>query len=197
MSLSIALENFVVLFSTYLIHHYKVGVFPDLRKIAIVSPVFKTGDTAGISNYRLISVLPCFSKILERVIYNRLYKYLTDQKILHPLQSDFRKGHSTTEHAIAQLVYQIYESFENNNYTVRIFVDLSKALGTVDHTILLKQLEINGITGANLAWFISYRTNRKHHICINNDTKTNEQKVTCSTRIYPWATVIFNIRKFF
>ena len=96
---------------TYLIHHYKVGVFPDLRKIAIVSPVFKTCDTAGISYYRLISVLPCFSKILERVIYNRLYKYLIDQKILHPLQSDFRKGHSTTEHAIAQLVDQIYESF--------------------------------------------------------------------------------------
>ena len=55
------------------------GVFPDLMKIAIVSPVFKTGDTADISNYRPISVLPCFSKILERVMYNRLYKYLTDQ----------------------------------------------------------------------------------------------------------------------
>ena len=173
------MENFVVLFSTYLIHHYKVGVFPDLRKIAIVSPVFKTGDIADISNYGLISVLPCFSKTLERVMYNRLYKYLTDQKILHPLQTDFRKGHSTTEHAIAQLVDQIYESFENDNYTVGIFVDLSKALDTVNHTILLKQLEINGITGANLAWFRSYRTNRKQHICINNDTKTNEQKVTC------------------
>ena len=54
------------------------GVFPDLMKIAIVSPIFKTGDTADISNYRPISVLPCFSKILERVMYNRLYKYLTE-----------------------------------------------------------------------------------------------------------------------
>ena len=48
-------------------------------KIVIVSPVFKTGDTANISNYCPISVLPCFSKILERVMYNRLYKYLADQ----------------------------------------------------------------------------------------------------------------------
>ena len=56
------------------------GVFIDLMKIAIVWPVFKTGDTADSSNYRPISVLPCFSKILERVMYNRLYKYLTDQK---------------------------------------------------------------------------------------------------------------------
>ena len=89
------------------------GVFPDLMKIAIVSPIFKTGDTADISNYRPISVLPCFSKILERVMYNRLYKYLTDQKILHPQQFGFRKGHST-EHAIAQLVDQINESFGND-----------------------------------------------------------------------------------
>ena len=71
----------------------KSGVFPDLIKIAIVSPVFKTGDTADVSNYRPVSVLPCFSKILERVRYNRLYKCLTDQKILHtqPQQFDFRK----------------------------------------------------------------------------------------------------------
>ena len=60
-------------------------------KIAIVSPVFKTGDTADISNYRPISVVACFSKTLERVMCNRLCKYLTDQKILHPQQFGFRK----------------------------------------------------------------------------------------------------------
>ena len=146
-------------------------------KIAIVSPAFKTGNTAGISNYHPIFVLPCFSKILERVMYNCLYKYLTEQKILHPQQFGFRKGHFT-EHAIAQLVDQIYKSFENDKYTVGIFIDLSKAFDTVDHTILLKKLEIYGITGANLAWFRSYLTNRKQYICINKDTKTNKQKVT-------------------
>ena len=56
------------------------GVFPDLMKITILLPVFKTGDTADISNYRPISVLPCFSKILERVMYNRLYRYLLIRK---------------------------------------------------------------------------------------------------------------------
>ena len=88
-----------------------------------------------------------------------------------------QKDHST-EHAIAQLVDQIYESFENDKYTVGIFIHLSKAFDTVDHTILLKKLEIYGITGANLAWFRSYLTNRKQYICINKDTKTNKQKVT-------------------
>ena len=87
--------------------------------IAIGSYVFKTGDTGDISNYRPISVLSCFSKILERVMYNRLYKYLTDQKILHPQQFGFRKGHST-EYAIAQLVDQIYKSFEDDKQAVGI-----------------------------------------------------------------------------
>ena len=116
-------------------------------------------------------------KILKRVTYNRLYKYLTEKKILHPQQFGFRKGHST-EHAIAQVVDQIYESFENDKYAVGIFIDLSKAFDTVDHAILLKKLEIYRITGASLAWFRSYLTNIKQYICINNDTKTNEQKVT-------------------
>ena len=113
--------------------------------MAIVSPVFKTGGTTDISNYRSTSVLPCSSKIRKRVMYNRLCKYLTDQKILHSQQFGFRKGHST-EQALAQLVDQIYESFENDNYTVGIFVDLSKKFDTVDHTIL----GIYEITGANL-----------------------------------------------
>ena len=70
----------------------ETGEHPDLMKITIVLPVFKTGDTADISNYHPVSFLPCFSKILEWVIYNCLYKYLTDQKILHPQQFGFRKG---------------------------------------------------------------------------------------------------------
>ena len=120
----------MVLLSTYLTHRYKVGVFPDLMKIAIVSPVFRTVGTVDIGNYRPFPVLPCFSKILERVMCNRLYKYLTDQKILQPQQFSFRKGHST-EHAIAQPVDQNYESFVvllstylTHRYKVGVFPDL-------------------------------------------------------------------------
>ena len=58
------------------------GVFPDALKIARVTPLFKGGDPSNISNYRPISVLPRFSKILERIMYNRLYKYLTTEKLL-------------------------------------------------------------------------------------------------------------------
>ena len=56
------------------------GKFPEGMKIAKVTPIFKSGDKENVTNYRPISVLPCFSKILERIMY-RLYKYLTDKKL--------------------------------------------------------------------------------------------------------------------
>ena len=87
-------------------------------KIAKVTPVFKGGDSADLSNYRPISALPYFSKILERLMYNRLYEHLSN-----PKQFRFQKGHST-DHALLQLVDQIYESFERNKYTIGVFIDL-------------------------------------------------------------------------
>ena len=69
----------------YLFHiSLESGIFPNKLKIARVIPLYKDGDPANISNYRPISVLPCFSKMLERIMYNRLYKYLTTEKILYP-----------------------------------------------------------------------------------------------------------------
>ena len=121
------------------------GVFPDALKIARVTPLFKGGDPSNISNYRPISVLPCFSKILERIMYNRLYKYLTTEKLLYSKQFGFQTGLST-EHAIVKLVDQIYESFEKDHYTLGVFIDLSKAFDAVDHTILIK-LEMYDIKG--------------------------------------------------
>ena len=84
------------------------GVFPDALKIGRVTPLFKGGDPSNISSYRPILVLPCFSKILERIMYNRLYKYLSTEKLLYLKQFGFQTGLST-EHAIVKLVDLIYE----------------------------------------------------------------------------------------
>ena len=116
-----------------------------------------------LRNYRPISVLPCFSKILERIIYNRLYKYLTDNNILYKKQFGFQTRHST-EHAIIQLVDQINSNFEKDQYTLGVFIDLSKAFDTVDHKILIAKLENYGMKGINLLWFKSHQENRKQFI---------------------------------
>ena len=108
---------------------------------------------------------------------NRLYKYLTDNSIRYKKQFGFQEGHST-EHAIVQLVDQIRNSFENKQYTLGVFVDLSKAFDTVNHKILISKLENYGIRGKNLLWFISYLTNRTQFIKYNN-LNTSFQKIVC------------------
>ena len=67
-------------------------------------------------------------------MYNHLYSYLVNDKILYSKQFDFQKGHST-EHAIGQLADQIHESLENDNYTLGFFIDLSKIFDTVNHDL--------------------------------------------------------------
>ena len=74
---------------------------------------------------------------------------------------------------------QIHESFENDNYTLGVFIDLSKAFDTIDHAISLKKLENYGIKDTNLAWFRSYLTNKKQYIQITNDSKSDLQNTTC------------------
>ena len=147
-------------------------------KIAKVTPVYKAGDSSDLGNYRPISVLPCFSKILERIMYKRLYKYLQENKILYCKQFGFQAGHST-DHAIIQLVDQIYENFEENNYTLGVFIDLSKAFDTVAHKIRLSKLETYGVKRNLLKWFENYLTNRKQYVQINNNKKTAFENVIC------------------
>ena len=150
-----------------LFHIFKVsikqGIFPDRLKIAKVTPIFKSGAKDNVSNYRPISILPVFSKVLERIMYNRVYNHLDCKGLLYEKQFSFQRNNST-EHAILKLTRDITSSFEKGEYTLGVFIDLSKAFDTVNHQILLKKLHYYGIDGTALEWFKSYLSNRKQYI---------------------------------
>ena len=86
------------------------SIFSGDLKVTKVTPIFKVDSNTELSNYRAISVLPCFSKILECVMHNRLCKYLLDSNILYKKQFAFQKVHST-DHGILELVDQIHNNF--------------------------------------------------------------------------------------
>ena len=147
------------------------GIFPDELQIARVTPIYKTGDENDFGTYRPISVLPCSSKMLKRIMYKRLHNHLSQNHVLYPKQFGFQKSHST-EHAIIQLIDEINCSFEKNNFTLGVFNDLSKAFDTVDHHILISKLEAYGVNGNNLRWFQSYLKNREQYLNFNNKITT-------------------------
>ena len=136
---------------------------------AKVIPVYKNGDDVYTNNYRPISLLPVISKIFERIVYNRLYKHLNDNKLLFYNQFGFQANNST-EHAITELVGKITTAFDDNKYVLGVFIDLSKAFDTVDHQILLNKLQHYGIKGSIFQWIKSYLTNRNQFVLMKTTT---------------------------
>ena len=153
------------------------GVFPSDLKVAKVIPVFKKDDPHVFSNYRPISLLPCFSKILERLIYNRLNNFLSSNNILHSNQYGFRQGHST-DLALLDIYDKISSALANGHHSLGIFLDLSKAFDTIDHSILLTKLNYYGIRGTPLALLSNYLSNRQQFTSFDSHS-SNRLPVQC------------------
>jgi hypothetical protein len=156
---------------------FSEGSFPDHLKQAKVIPIFKKGDTMIFSNYRPISVLSIFSKILEKLMYNRLIEYIKTHNILFKNQFGFREGHST-EQALMLLTSNLYQALDKGNYAIGLFLDFSKAFDTIDHSILLQKLSHYGIRGIAANWVTSYLHNRKQVVTYNGVT-SQECTVKC------------------
>ena len=145
---------------------FSQGVFPNELKIALVSPLYKAKDPMYFSNYRPISLLSTFSKILERLMYNRILDFLNKHKILNKYQFGFRTNHSTYM-ALIILLENIMKALENGESAIGIFLDFQKAFDTVNHSILLDKLCIYGIRGPALSWITSYLSNRYQYVVYN------------------------------
>ena len=146
---------------------FSQGVFPMELKIAKVVPLHKSEDKMLLNNYRPVSILPVFSKIFEKLMYNRIIDYIDKQNILYENQFGFRKKHSTNM-ALIVLIDKILKNLDSGNYVLGLFLDLRKAFDTVNHKILINKMEKYGIRGTVLKWFQSYLHNRNQFVCYKN-----------------------------
>ena len=147
------------------------GIFPKVLKISKITPIHKKGNKELIENYRPVSTLPVFGKIFEKLIYSRVYRFLTYKGILSDAQFGFRKGHSTA-HAIHYSADIVKSALENKKHVLGIFIDLSKAFDTIDHKILLRKLENCGIRGIANDLFKSYLSDREQFTCFLEEKST-------------------------
>jgi hypothetical protein len=148
------------------------GVFPDTVKYAIVKPIFKKGNKRELSNYRPISLLTSFSKIIKKVIYARLHAHIDMNNILVHKQYGF-STHSSTQQAAFTLINSILTAMNNNQIVGGIFCDLQKAFDCVNHKILLEKPEFYGVEGKFKTLIESYLTGRYRRVALDNITDNN------------------------
>ncbi len=155
------------------------GIFPTAFKQARVTPLLKkpTLNTSLLENYRPVSLLPFIAKTLERVVFNQVSLFLSQNNKLDAKQSGFRSGHST-ETALLSVTEALRIAKADSKSSVLILLDLSAAFDTVNHQILLSTLSSLDITGIPLRWFESYLTGRSFRVAWGGEVSKAHKLVT-------------------
>ena len=156
---------------------FEMAEIPNDWKVAKVTPLPKAGNSKSVSNLRPISLLPLPSKLIEKIVHNRIYMHCNENNMLDKKQGGFRPKHSTVS-TTALYINDIYEAMNKNEVTISVYIDAMKAFDTVNHEILVQKLEYFGIIGKNANWVKNYLSNRKQCTIANNMVST-EELITC------------------
>ena len=148
------------------------GCFPTDWKSSNITPVYKSGNKNLVSNYRPISLLPIPSKVLERIVHDRLLRHLITNSILSPRQFGFRPGSSTQE-ALLIATHDWLNHLDHGLSSAALFLDMSKAFDKVPHCQLLQSLSAVGVSGPLLEWFKSYLSNRTQKVVLSGFSSTS------------------------
>ena len=173
------IEEISIPFSHIVNLSFSTGIVPDKLKIAKIVPIFKSGTINDFNNYRPISLLPAFSKLLEKLVYNRIMSFITVNSLLNEHQFGFRKGHSTIQ-PVLHFLNHVGNSYNKTNpeLTMGIFIDLKKAFDTVSHNILIQKLRHYGLRGVVGDWLKNYLSNRKQFVQYDNVTSNMQDIVS-------------------
>ena len=157
----------------------RTGYIPPSYKCAKIVPIFKGGNKSEFCNYRPISLLSSFGKLLEKIIAKQMLRYCKKFDILYKHQYGFRPNYNTSQ-ALIHLLDKIYNGFNNEvpEFTLGVFLDLKKAFDTTNHEILLKKLSNYGFNGEAQTWFRNYLYDRTQYVSINN-INSSIRPITC------------------
>ena len=154
---------------------FSQGEFPDCLKIAKIIPLFNPGSKTNVDNYKSIFLLPVLGKVLEKIMYNRLIKFLDKNDILYEKQFWFRSKHSTVD-ALMGITENIRPGTDEDFSS--IMLDLRKAFDTINHYRLLEKLSQTGVKAIVNKWFQSYLRNRKQAVFVNENW-SNFEPINC------------------
>ena len=153
------------------------GIFPHEWKCAKVVPIHKQGKRNCVDNYRPISIVPVVAKVFERIIYDQVHSFISENRLLTNCQSGFRGLHSTVT-ALLEATNEWAYNIDNGNVNAVMFLDLKKAFDTVNHEILLSKLNAYGIKGIAGSWFRSY-LNERNQKCFVNGCFSKSRLLRC------------------
>ena len=168
--LKLCIDELLPLLTSIINKSFEYGVFPIKFKQALIRPLLKKHnlDPEELKNYRPVSNLHFMSKIIEKIVAQRLEDHISIHSLHDPLQSAYRSNHST-ETAIIKITNDIITSIDRGQCTILAFLDLSAAFDTVGHDIFLKRLQsVYGFCGTALSWFKTYLQDRQYKVCINS-----------------------------
>ena len=143
------------------------GDFPMEWKKANVYPVFKSGDPCLRTNYRPISVLSVIAKVFETIVHQQVTSYFISNDLFTEAQSGFRSGHSTQD-VLLRVTEDWKLALDADDLVGIMFIDLSKAFDSIDHSLLIAKLSAYGFDGISLRWFTNYLSNRRQRVVLDH-----------------------------
>lgn len=148
------------------------GKFPVAWKKSLVIPLNKINKPENLSDLRPINILPALSKIVEKAIYEQIYLYVTDNKILPEHQSGFRQNYSTTS-ALLKVTDDIIGGIDREKVTILLSLDYSKAFDTMNHELLCAKLKYYKFNENSISFIKSFLSNRSQSVTINGITSNS------------------------